>query len=356
MQHQHQSQTSIHSEEFQKILESIGYNLIDCGDHWRAQALYRNGDNATALKIYKNTGIWMDFVESKGSQTFESLVRMTVGDKSEFSETLQKIRKSKTFITKPVERIEMEKIYPDEMLEKLFPHYNFYKERGISEATQKAFKVGLSGVGKMYRRMVFPVYNSDSQIIGFSGRSVDAGKIQNNIPKWKHIGKKSGWVYPAYVPDHECDEEILRTKTVILVESIGDALALYENGVKNVLVMFGLSVGGNIINYLSSKALDNVIVSTNYDAHSSENRGLIGAAKAYLKLSHFFDLDILSVKFPPNKANDFGEAHENSYNIKSWLDEEVDKPSQRKKLALFISQNKNQFSQKDIKKSEILNE
>ena len=74
------SQNLVPSEEFEKVLVSIGYKLIDCGDHWRSQALYRNGNNATALKIYKNTGVWMDFVEPKGSLPFETLARMTVGD------------------------------------------------------------------------------------------------------------------------------------------------------------------------------------------------------------------------------------------------------------------------------------
>ena len=39
MESKKQSQISISSEDFQGILESIGYNLIDCGDHWRAQAV-----------------------------------------------------------------------------------------------------------------------------------------------------------------------------------------------------------------------------------------------------------------------------------------------------------------------------
>ena len=69
-----QSQTLVSSEDFQGILESIGYNLIDCGDHWRAQALYRDGNNKTAVKIYKNTGVWMGFVANTGSKPFEALV------------------------------------------------------------------------------------------------------------------------------------------------------------------------------------------------------------------------------------------------------------------------------------------
>ena len=66
--------------DFKSILESIGYNLIDCGDHWRTQALYRGGDNATAVKVYKNTGVWMDFVDHVGCKPFEALVRLTVKD------------------------------------------------------------------------------------------------------------------------------------------------------------------------------------------------------------------------------------------------------------------------------------
>ena len=143
------------------MLESMGYKLVDCGDHWRTQALYRNGDNKTALKIYKNTGVWMDFVVNKGSKPFEALIRETLkGDESTLKGFLSKIKNSDSpTIYKKKDTIEMEKIYPRESLEKLFPNYSFYKKKLISEETQKKFEVGLAGVGKMYRRMVFPIYN-----------------------------------------------------------------------------------------------------------------------------------------------------------------------------------------------------
>ena len=70
METKNQFQTSLNSDNFQGILESIGYRLIDCGDHWRSSALYRDGDNPTAVKIYKDTGVWMDFVENKGCKPF----------------------------------------------------------------------------------------------------------------------------------------------------------------------------------------------------------------------------------------------------------------------------------------------
>lgn len=351
-QNQSQSQTSIPSEEFEKILSSMGYNLIDCGDHWRSQALYRSGDNTTALKIYKNTGVWMDFVESKGSQPFESLVRMTVGDNQDFSDTLKKIRKSGEYTAPKQDRIEMEESYSEEVLDKLFPNYKFYKDKGISEETQVAFKIGLAGVGKMYRRMVFPVYNENTQIIGFSGRKIDE---DNNYPKWKHIGKKNTWVYPAYVPNNECNEEIDRLSEVILVESIGDAMALYDQGVKNVLVLFGLSASSNIINFLSSKVIDKIFISTNNDASSSENRGLIAAIKNYLKLANYFDLDRLIIKLPP-KANDFGESYQNGYNINTWLNRQIDLKEQRDYICNFVSKNSRLFTKAEIKMVKRIND
>ena len=342
-QHHHKDQTSqnsIPSEEFEKVLTSIGYKLIDCGDHWRSQALYRNGDNATALKIYKNTGVWMDFVEPKGSLPFEALVRMTVGDNQKFSETLKKIKTDKVYTAPRVERIEMEQIYPEDCLDKLFPNYKFYEDRGISEQTQTAFKIGLAGVGKMYRRMVFPIYNQDDQIIGFSGRKIDEN---NNYPKWKHIGKKNTWVYPAHVKENECSAEIDRLGQVILVESIGDAMALYDQGVKNVLVLFGLSASANIINYLSSKLLNDIYISTNNDSNSSQNRGLIAAIKNYLKLARYFDLDNLTIKLPQN-GNDFGEMYKSGYNINNWLSRDIDQQEQRHYICSFVSKNANLFT------------
>ena len=201
--------TLISSEDFQQILESMGYELIDCGDHWRTQALYRNGDNKTAVKIYKNTGVWMDFVVDKGSKPFEALIKETLkSDDANLSSFLSKFKTSNvpTYVKK--DKIEMEKIYSNDSLDNLFPNYSFYKKKLISEATQKKFKVGLAGVGKMYRRMVFPIYNNYHQIIGFSGRKVDD---DNDYPKWKHLGRRNNWVYPAF----NCDTGVNKTRSYL---------------------------------------------------------------------------------------------------------------------------------------------
>ena len=335
------------------MLESMGYKLVDCGDHWRTQALYRNGDNKTALKIYKNTGVWMDFVVNKGSKPFEALIRETLkGDESTLKGFLSKIKNSDSpTIYKKKDTIEMEKIYPRESLEKLFPNYSFYKKKLISEETQKKFEVGLAGVGKMYRRMVFPIYNEHNQVIGFSGRKVDE---DNDYPKWKHIGRRNNWVYPANNILTGVKEEIISKKEVILVESIGDALALYEQNIKNVLVIFGLSVNNNIINFLSSQQIHRIFICTNNDEHSSKNRGLIASIKNYLKLSNYFDLNILSVKFPPKPYNDFGDAHLAEYDLQNWTTKNIDQTRQLKYICDYINNNSSCFTKKEIKNSLVL--
>ena len=143
----------------------------------------------------------------------------------------------------------MEKIYPTSYLEKLLPMTTFYEKKNISEATQKIFQCGYAGGGKMYRRIVFPIYNLNNQIHGFSGRTVIEG---DNIPKWKHMGRKTDWVYPHNLAHDNIEE----SGEVIIVESIGDCLALYEAGFKNVLMLAGLDIFIKIMSYLNSFDLD----------------------------------------------------------------------------------------------------
>jgi hypothetical protein len=339
-----------------EVLESMGYKLIDNGDHWRTNALYRDGDNPTAVKIYKNSGVWSDFVRFESPKPLELLVKLTLeGDKEKLTTVLKSLNSSDNEIAEYKQNtlIQMEKTYEDSVLDKLFPNYNFYLDKKISEDTQKAFKVGLAGGGNMYRRMVFPIYNEHCQIVGFSGRKVD----DNDYAKWKHLGKKNNWIYPAYVPNKETVDSIIESKCeVYLVESIGDAMSLYQQGIKNVLVIFGLSVSSSIITYLSSKKIDRIILAGNNDFNSKENRGLMASIKNYLKLSSYFDLDVLCIKNPPKGFNDLGEAHEEGVNLTSWSKEVPDKDVQQKFISNFVSDNEMKFSKTHIRKASKLNE
>ena len=92
--------------------------------------------------------------------------------------------------------------------------------------------------GKLKDRYVFPVFDKMDRLIGAAGRD-----LNNSSPiKWKLIGEKSFWVYPFKYNN----EYIKKEKSVFLVESIGDMLALWEAGIKYTLVLFGLTVSSKI--------------------------------------------------------------------------------------------------------------
>jgi hypothetical protein len=163
----------------------------------------------------------------------------------------------------------------------------------------------------MYRRIVFPIYDLDNQIHGFSGRSVVEG---DNIPKWKHMGRKTNWVYPHHISS----DVVEKSGEVILVESIGDCLALHEAGFKNVLVTFGLDASSKLISYLNSFELNRIIVATNNDKDKEVNSGGIASVKVAAKLAQVFDLSVIRIN--PPLCNDFGEMLERTRheNFRQW--------------------------------------
>lgn len=286
--------------QYKQSLEKLGYNLQDCGNHWRSRAIYRNGKTNTSLIIYKDTGVWKDFGLDNQAKPFTVLVKETL--KTEDPKALREYLIDNPDQYKPSEpkqeKIEMEKIYPESYLDKLLPMKTFYEKRGISAKTQDKFKCGYAGGGKMYRRIVFPIYDLNNQIHGFSGRTVADG---DNIPKWKHMGRKTNWIYPHHL-SHDVIEE---RQEVILVESIGDCMALYEAGFENVLMLAGLDVSAKLISYLNSFDLKSIIIATNNDKTKEVNSGALASIKIASKLSTVFDLSL--IKINPPLDNDFGD-------------------------------------------------
>ena len=67
----------MNSSKIEEVLTSLGYKLTDRGSYWQTSAIYRNGDNNTALQIYKDTGVWKDYVEQTPYMTFEKLLKVT---------------------------------------------------------------------------------------------------------------------------------------------------------------------------------------------------------------------------------------------------------------------------------------
>jgi len=288
--------------DYKSVLESLGYRLKDHGAYWRTSALYRSGDNSTALQIYKDTGVWKDYVEDSMFLPFEALVQKTLNtnDKSVLKSYLKS--DSVNIYSKLPKKnlLSEEKSFPVSVLNKLLPHYDFYLNRSVSVETLEKFKCGLAMSGKMYQRVVFPIFRSDGRIHGFSGRKV----TDDPRPKWLHNGRCSDWFYPYYTID-EVVSAIEEERCVHIVESVGDCISLFDAGVKNVLVSFGLNISPKFISRLNGLSVDKIFISFNNDFHAESNRGFEGSIKSIFKLCDQIDFE--KIYFCPPSENDFGE-------------------------------------------------
>jgi len=47
----------------EEVLTSLGYKLTDRGSYWQTSAVFRDGNNNTAIQIYKDSGVWKDYVQ-----------------------------------------------------------------------------------------------------------------------------------------------------------------------------------------------------------------------------------------------------------------------------------------------------
>lgn len=353
------SQVLVDPTQLKMSLESLGYNLKDYGSYWRTKAIYRGGDNLTALKIYKNTGVWTDYA-ANGSKSYpiQKLVELTLNTSNPTVVSKYVNFGQQTIIeSETKEKIEMEKIYPESLLNNLLPHLDFYSKKNLSQDTLNFYKCGYATSGQLFRRIVFPIYNSLGQIHGFSGRAI-FWKEDSEFPKWKHVGRRADWVYPMYIKRNgslEIKEDIEKRRSVIIVESIGDSMALFENGYKNSIVTFGLGISSKISSALVSFDLDKIIISSNNDEGKEQNHGLISACKSFLQLCSIFDPAKLEIRLP--LKNDFFDMHiarsegEDDIFIK-WEEKKINHELQIQKIYDIAVENK--FSATLVKRAQQL--
>jgi len=313
---------NISSDRIKEILEELGYTLVDRGQYWHSNAAFRQGDNTTALQIWKNSGVWRDFVENTPPLPFIKLLVTHLGTND--PEVLKKYTSDhsplNTTIKNCAPKLSLEKTYPSSLLDELFPHYDFYNKKGIEDHVLKHLHSGLATKGQMYQRYVFPIYNEDGKIHGFSGRDLSG---RDGVPKWKHIGRKTNWIYPYFVKNEnefQTADSIQDQKRVFLVESIGDLLNLHQHGYYNVLVTFGLDISPKLICHLIGLDDPEIVISFNNDYDKTANRGARAAVKNYLKLLNHFDLQRLRICLPTK--NDFGEM--NTTDFDAWSQKYLD--------------------------------
>lgn len=196
-----------------------------------------------------------------------------------------------------VPQVVLPKTWPVSVLDKLIKDHSYWNGRNISTPTIESFRGGVAKDGQMKGRYVFPIFDDNENIVGFTGRVI----FPNVNPPWKHLGATGRWVWGDL-------DEIESTHRVILVESVGDLLALRENGIKDVLCLFGATLSSCLLSKIIALNPKLIIISTNRDfKHTVGQRA---AQEIRNKLSKFFDEEMLEITFPPERKDvkDWGEA------------------------------------------------
>lgn len=147
------------SELIEKTLIDLGYELADRGKYWQCNAVYRDGDNRTALQIWKDTGIWKDFVANTSYQPFKRLLELSCNDDSKIEEILNSIKNNNDPYIESVRtpKMESDQFFDHDEIKTLLPHYDFYNKKGINSEILELYRCGFSMSGKMNGRFVFPI-------------------------------------------------------------------------------------------------------------------------------------------------------------------------------------------------------
>ena len=270
--------------DFASILREVGYTLEDRGSYWQTSAIFRDGDNRTALRIYKDTGVWSDFVEGNKPLPFEILLKKTLKS----NDVSKYLDGSLPFVvTNKKEFLKEEKTFSPSSLKKLLPDFSFYEGKGISADILREYNCGLASGGKLYQRVVFPIYREDGRIHGFSGRLGYNPPEDDQRPKWLHYGKSADWFYPFFSIEGVSDQ-IIAEDSIFVIESIGDSLAMTQGGIRNHMVSFTNTLNNRQISRLATLNT-NIILACNND--DGQNRGFDGALASCLKLMDQVDLE-----------------------------------------------------------------
>jgi hypothetical protein len=280
-----------------ELLKDAGCNPRNYGSYLTCSASYRGGDDPGSVAIYLQTNVVKDFVTGH-SFSLEEFLKLTLRlkDLKQVEKILEDKARYYTGFSNDIEDPfnKGTKYYSNDDLVDLKEDYSYWNRRGVSDETLKVFGGGLCLTGKMYQRYVFPIFDARKKILGFSGRDV-TGKSKI---KWKHLGRRNEWGYP-FIFSHQYVKE---TKQLILVESIGDMLSLWESGIKNTGITFGTEAGGGLLKAMVRLDPDSIIIATNNDENKA---GQKAAIKIRSTLVEFFDPAQIHI-FHPFK-NDFGD-------------------------------------------------
>lgn len=209
-----------------------------------------------------------------------------------------------TFID-PTPTLSVDKIYPEDSLNKLIRNHEYWINRGAKEEIMDSLEGGISPDDhkhKLSGRYIIPIRNIEGQIVGFSGRLLNNSSY---APRYKHLFRSSKTCWPW----HLAGPSIEKTGKVVLNEGWSEYIFLAGSGITNTISLFGLNLNSVIIKQLVAARVEKIVISTNNDKDETEKvkKGRLKAIDIKKELSSFFNEDNIVIRHP---ESDWGEATE----------------------------------------------
>lgn len=136
---------------------------------------------------------------------------------------------------------------------------------------------GICGVSNNYtydvfkNRIMFPLYNLDGRVVGFSGRIYNGEKESKYVNSKESSVFKKGHLLYNY---HRAIKEAKESRQIIVVEGFMDVIRLYSVGIKNVVATMGTAVTKEHAS-LIKKLSQNVVLS--FDGDKAGQKATINA-------------------------------------------------------------------------------
>ena len=268
--------------DIKSFLQDKGCKIQQSGGEIQIVATWRGGQNFS-VSINPRNGNWFDFVEASGG-SFDKLVTLLGGEITDQNYSFSN--------TDWVDELKLPQKFDISILNGLIKDYSYWENRAIDKVIFDEFTAGIFKDGKMAKRHCTVIYGQNKEIVGVSGRALENWMK----PKWKHLFKVSDVCFPLYL-----NKEIIKEKQeVVIVESLGNLFSLWSAGIKNVICIFGTRLHNKILSNLISLNLKNIIVSLDNDSEN-HNVGNLAAENVKIKLSNFFDENIIKIILPPEK-------------------------------------------------------
>jgi len=247
------------SKELFEILSINLDNYMIGESEIRGVCPIHDSDNSSAFIFYLDNNLWFCWTKQchrdKGSDLI-GLVAMKLGlNVAEACSWAQKfLRKLKIDIKiasrlrardsiKPMKRDYWkehicQESFPESCLERLQSAASYFKNRSLDPRLCANLGAGYAASGKMSGRIVLPVRNIDSGIVGFTGRLA----VNGNVSKWIHLPRNHFHIGLNLYNIHRAVKSIRKTSSVILVEGPFDMVKIEMAGFKPVVAVFGCNV------------------------------------------------------------------------------------------------------------------